>query len=147
MAKNASRPPSDELATLRPRPDPKLVALVSWAIAAVARKVYASEYAPWLHWAGTWEKGKRNPCACVDMGEWCFSHRDPGKDGGVGPAYHALGQIAWAAKEACYTTPQSGWLVVRYIGDARRAYGIGFPADGLALPSPSVAPPSHVGPA
>jgi hypothetical protein len=56
---------------------------------------------------------------------------------GVSPTFHALGQIAWAAKEACYETPQSTWLVLRYVSDAMIAFNIAFP-EGLALLSPQL---------
>lgn len=76
----------------------------------------------WLSWAASWAVGERSPGRCVDVGHECFSHKGD-------PVWHALGQLAWAAKEACYDTPKSGWLTVFYIADAMIAFGVAFPTD------------------
>jgi hypothetical protein len=102
-------------------PDPRFVYLLNFAIDAVTEKLHwRDEYAAWLGWAASWKDGDRSPQSCVDIANKCFANRGD-------PVRHALGQLAWAAKECCYSTEQSGWLVIRYIADAMIAFGIAFP--------------------
>lgn len=90
-----------------------------------------------LGWAASWKAGRRSPAACVNISHFCFKHKGWGIDGnGTDPVWHTLGQLAWGAKEACYNTPQSGWLTIRYIADAMVAFGIAFPDEGLAMLDP-----------
>ena len=100
--------------------DPRFVALMNLAIDSVAPRLSRKEYAEWLTWASSWKAGERSPQACVDIAHKCFAQKDD-------PAWHTLGQLAWAAKECCYTAPESGWLVIRYIADAMIAFGVAFP--------------------
>ena len=101
-------------------PNQRLVWFVDYAIDAVVDKLYPKEkYLVWLDFAEEWKNGNRSPARCVDAAHKCFEHK--------GPTWHTLGQLAWGAKEACYDTPQSGWLVVRYIADAMVAFGVAFP--------------------
>lgn len=104
-----------------PNPNPQLVALISYAIGQVSPRLsgmLAEDYAPWLLWAARWSSGERSPQACVDVAHKCFDDTSLG---------HTLGQLAWGAKEACYTTSNSPWLVMRYVADAMVAFGVAFP--------------------
>ncbi len=123
----STRSPARAFTTVKP--NPRLVRLVSYAIDEVAASLDEGEWSEWLAWASSWKAGQRQPQACVDISHRCF--RDRENDIG-----HCLGQIAWAAKEACYETTESGWLVIRYIADAMVAFGVAFPAEGLALLEP-----------
>lgn len=129
---------------LRINPNPRIVALLDYAIDEIMRRVsrlqnsaMRDEYGEWLDWAAAWRQGERSPQRCVDMAHQCFSHKGSGFDGKAAhPIWHSLGQIAWGAKEACYSAPTSGWLVIRYIADAMIAFGIKFPTKGLAALDP-----------
>lgn len=111
-------------------PDPRIVWLMDYAIDHITPRLQSPSmrevYAPWLKWAQRWRKGERSPAECVAIAEECFAND-----------LHSLGQLAWGAKEACYSTPTSGWLVIRYIADAMVAFGIAFPDE----PLPALAPP------
>src|SRR5262245_46618626 len=115
---------------LRISPNPKLVSLMDYAIdEMVARLHPKNEYGEWLAWAASWKSGERSPRACVDVAHRCFERKD-------NPLYQCPGQIAWGAKEACYDSSKSGWLVVRYISDAMLSFGVAFPNDGRATLDP-----------
>lgn len=116
-------------------PDPRTVALISYAVEQVESHLHQKEeYGEWLEWAASWKSGKHSPGTCVDAANLCFAHKGWGIDGkGTHPIWHTLGQLCWGAKEACYSTPKSGWLVIRYIADAMVAFGIAFPENGLRL--------------
>lgn len=107
-------------------PNPRLVWLLDFAITEAASRCSGGEYREWLAWASSWQRGQRSPAACVDIAHRCFEHKG-------NPVWHCLGQLAWAAKEACYSTPKSGWLVVNYISDAMLALGVAFPANAIGL--------------
>jgi hypothetical protein len=96
--------------------DTYFCSVVSAAIQAILQDGRISAPIDWLNWAYRWLEGVRSPAACVDV-----AHR----------VCSGLGQIAWAAKESCYDTPQSGWLVMRYIADAMLS--LGLPARELVL--------------
>jgi hypothetical protein len=116
----------------RINPNPKIVALINYAIAQVnARLSSREEFSLWLSWAKHWADGERSPASCVETAHRCFEHKGY-------PTWHCLGQLAWAAKESCYDTPKSGWLVVRYVADAMIAFGAAFPTDNTLLESPSI---------
>lgn len=129
---------------MRPNPNPRIVALLSYAIDEILPRLSTSFHkensGKWIEWATAWRAGHRSPQNCVDVAHWCFDQKGWGFDGqATDPVSQALGQLAWAAKEACYSTPTSGWLVIRYIADAMIAFGVAFPADGLkALGSPTM---------
>jgi hypothetical protein len=123
-------------------PNPRIVALLDYAIDQIVAQLawksarYESE---WFVWASEWKEGQRSPARCVDVAHKCFDHRGWGMDGkATDPVHHTLGQLAWGGKEACYSTPASGWLVIRYIADAMTAFGIAFPDEGV----PMLTPPS-----
>lgn len=135
---SAMRKPTErEIAAMTVNPNPRLVALMNYAISEVSSRLHhKQEYREWLDWAATWKDGQRSPQACVEISHRC----------GVGErkgslVWPTLGQLAWGAKEACYTTPTSGWLVIRYIADAMCAFGVAFPYDAAAL----LEPPGKVG--
>jgi hypothetical protein len=121
-------------APVRMAPDARLVTLVSHACEQVIPMVRSMDQAAgWTDWAERWIAGDRQPGMCVSVAHDCFeSHKRGYLAGG------ALGQLAWAAKEACYETPTSPWLVIRYVADAMIAFGIAYPdrVEGL-LPSPT----------
>lgn len=124
-------------------PNPKIVALLDYALDEVtARLSRKGEYAEWLAWAAEWKKGRRSPQACVDISHFCSDHPDHkgwGIDGrATDPVWHTLGQLAWGAKEACYSAPTSGWLVIRYIADAMTAFGVAYPNNAPALNPPTI---------
>ena len=96
--------------------------LVSWGVHAAASRVGDAQYDEWHDWARRWLDGERSPGACVAVASWCFEHRPRT------PVFQALGQLAWAGKEACYNTPASGWLAVRYVADAMIVFNVAFPA-------------------
>jgi hypothetical protein len=122
---------------MRPNPNPRIVALLDYALDEILPKLHKDEYAEWIGWAASWKAGRRTPQTCVDIGHFCFSHKGWGLDGNaIEPVWHCLGQLAWAAKEACYSTPASGWLVIRYIADAMIAFGIAFPIEKFAVLEP-----------
>jgi len=122
----------------RVNPNPRIVALLNYALDEVMAKLFRKdEYAEWLGWATSWKNGRRSPQACVDISHFCSSHKGWGMDkNGVDPIWHALGQLAWGAKEACYSAPTSGWLVIRYVADAMTTFGIAYPNNGSALIEP-----------
>jgi len=129
----------------RVNPNPRLVWFMNYAIDEVTTRLdKKGEYSEWLGWASSWKAGKRSPQACVDISHFCFDHPDHkgwGLDGkATNPIWHTLGQLAWGAKEACYDTPKSGWLVVRYIADAMVAFGVAFPDEGLPMLEPPLPP-------
>ena len=129
---------------MRPNPNPRIVALLSYAIDEILPRLstpfYKEHSGKWLEWAVAWQAGHRSPQNCVDVAHWCFAQKGRGLDGqATDPVSHALGQLAWGAKEACYNAPTSGWLVIRYIADAMVSFGVAFPADGLnALEPPTL---------
>lgn len=103
-------------------PDPRFVWLIDYAIDAVSSEIHDRKpYAAWFAWAADWRAGKRSPQACVDASHACRDIDDFGVSG-------SLAQIAWGAKEACYSAPKSGWLALRYVADAMIAFGVAFPA-------------------
>lgn len=131
---------------VRVNPNPRLVWLLNYAMDEIIHKLdKKDEYLEWLNWASAWKKGQRSPAECVRISHQCFDHKGWGVDGkSVGPIWHALGQIAWGAKEACYDVPQSGWLVVRYIADAMIAFGVAYPKDmTIFLEPPTIEAVSH----
>lgn len=122
---------------LRVSPNPRVVALLDYAIDEISPKVSKPEYAEWLAWAAMWRAGRHSPQACVDISHFCSSHKGWGIDGNsTTPIWHTLGQLAWGAKEACYSAPTSGWMVIRYIADAMVTFGIAFPDRGVAALEP-----------
>lgn len=129
-------PSREELESLRVNPNPRIVALLDFAIDEIAPRLSPKDrYADWLAWAARWRNGERRPQDCVDVAHHCF---DSGKDDSL-TMWHTLGQLAWGAKEACYSAPESGWLVIRYIADAMCAFGVAYPDRGiLALESPTI---------
>lgn len=128
-----------EMDHYRVNPNPRLVALLNFALAEVISKLHGPKYAAWIEWAQAWDNGERQPGRCVDIAHKCFAHKIPGLNGErIDPLWHTLGQLAWGAKEACYTTPTSGWLVIRYIADAMTAFGIAFPENLLLRLSPPI---------
>lgn len=122
----------------RINPNPRLVGLLNYAIDEVTDRLRnQAEYGEWLGWASSWKSGKRSPSACVEVANFCFEHKGWGLDGeAVAPVWHSLGQLAWGAKEACYSAPTSGWLVVRYIADAMAAFGVAFPDKQFVMLQP-----------
>lgn len=111
----------------RINPNPKLVWFINYAIDEVtARLSNKGEHGEWLAWASSWKEGRHSPATCVDIAHHCFKDKEDS-------VQHCLGQIAWGAKEACYNTPASGWLVIRYIADALIAFGVAFPNNELRL--------------
>jgi hypothetical protein len=124
---------------LRPNPDPRIVAMLDFAIEQIIPRLstpfHREHSGKWLEWAIDWRAGRRrSPQTCVDIARWCFDQKGWGIDGkSTDPVSHALGQLAWGAKESCYSTKQSAWLVIRYIADAMVAFGIAFPEKGMAL--------------
>lgn len=116
------RPTQAEIAAMTVNPNPRIVALMDYALGEVMTKIgHRDEYSDWLAWAASWRRGERDPQACVDASHHVT--RDCNED----MIAHALGQVAWGAKEACYQTKTSGWLVIRYIADAMCAFGVAFP--------------------
>ena len=115
---------------MRVNPDPRLESLINYALKAILPKLPGHEYDFWREWALQWIGGVRSPALCVEIGRQCFAKEEQ-------LVWHTLGQLAWGAKEACYRLPQSGWLVIRYIGDAMADFGISFP-DGPFLIGSSV---------
>lgn len=112
------------------QPDARLVALVSYACEQVDGRLdgmLRDSCADWIAWAQAWAAGQRSPGACVATAQECFARAKKG------PLYHTLGQLAWAAKEACYSTPTSPWLVIRYVADAMIAFGVAFPETTFGL--------------
>jgi hypothetical protein len=108
------------------KPDPRLVQLIDYAIEEITPHLTRKEYASWLEWADSWKRGERSPRSCVDAANRCFNQKEQ-------LVWHTLGQIAWGAKEACYSAPKSGWLVIRYVADAMVAFGVAFPEDPTRL--------------
>lgn len=116
---------------MRVNPNPRLVALMDFAIDEIVAKIrYQDEFAEWLAWAADWKSGKRAPQACVDI-----SHRCREGDRKNNLVWPTLAQLSWGAKEACYSAPTSGWLVVRYIADAMHNFGIAYPDRLLEPPT------------
>jgi len=129
------KPTPREIAAMTIKPNPRLVWLVSYAIDEVSSRLSdKQEYREWLDWASRWKEGHRVPQACVDISRLCGDHKDH-------LIWHTLSQLSWGAKEACYSTPTSGWLVIRYIADAMVAFGVAFPDQeiGTLLLPPSSA--------
>ena len=117
-------------AAITVNPNPRLVALMNYAIDEVTSRLrYREEYRDWLNWAAAWKDGQRSPQACVDISHRCSAQKND-------PVWHTLGQLAWGAKEACYSAPTSGWLVIRYIADAMCAFGVAFPDTAATLLEP-----------
>jgi hypothetical protein len=119
---------------IRINPNPNLVALMDYALDEILQRLPRDKkFDFWREWAAAWKAGERSPGKCV-----AISHKCPKQE----PIWHTLGQLAWGAKEACYSTPTGGWLVIRYIADAMADWGVAFP-DGplLALepPCPAIA--------
>jgi hypothetical protein len=116
---------------VRVNPNPRIVWLLNYALDEIILRLSGKdEYAIWFTWAASWKSGQRRPGACVSIAEECFDHKGWGLNGeGTDPVWHTLGQLAWGAKEACYDTPNSGWLVIRYIADAMVAFGVAFPQE------------------
>lgn len=113
-------------------PDARLVSLIDRALDEVLSRLYGdhfTKYAEWIAWARRWQGGEHSPQACVDASR-------SAKDDGIGKC---LGQLAWGAKEACYSTPKSGWLVIWYVADTMMFWGVAFPEGGqLLLPEASI---------
>jgi hypothetical protein len=130
---------------MRPNPNPRIVALLDYALNEISAKLRKAEYTKWFGWAESWKSGQRAPQACVNIAHFCFEHKAWGIDGkATDPVWHCLGQLAWAGKEACYSTPTSGWLVVRYIADAMTAFGIAFPEEKFAALEPPTTPDARL---
>jgi hypothetical protein len=126
------RPTEAQLAAMRVNPNPRLVALMDYALDQVVAKLrYQDEFREWLEWAADWKREQRSPQACVDISHHC---RERAKETGL--VWPSLAQLAWGAKEACYSAPTSGWLVIRYIADAMCAFGIAFPDKTAVLLEP-----------
>lgn len=134
----------EKLDAMRVNPNPRVVALLDYALDQIIPKLstpfYQEHSGKWLEWAAEWRAGQRSPGRCVAVSHWCFDHKGWGIGGQeTDPVSHCLGQLAWGAKEACYSTPTSGWLVIRYIADAMVAFGVAFPEEGLkALEPPTL---------
>jgi hypothetical protein len=128
----------EQRAAMTIAPNPRLVWFINFAIDEITARLHKKDdYDEWLSWAASWKEGRRSPAQCVRVAHECFRHKGWGIDGkGTDPVWHTLGQLAWGAKEACFSTPQSGWLVIRYIADAMVAFGVGFSEDGLPLLQP-----------
>lgn len=114
-------------------PNPRLVWFMDYAIdEAAARLRNRDEFKDWLAWSDSWKAGVRVPVSCVDVAQLCYARKGD-------MVWRALGQLAWAAKEACYSTRESGWLVIRYIADAMITFGVVFPGEDppvVALEAP-----------
>lgn len=109
------------------RPNPKLVALVTYACEHVAQRLLGQDaYAEWLAWELRWNNRTSNPGDCVAVAQGCFAHKS-------GLFFPTLGQLCWAGKEAFYSTDTGGWLVLRYVADAMATFAIAFPESGLPL--------------
>ena len=121
------------LDAMRVNPNPRLVALLNYAIDEVSARLHGAEYGDWLAWAASWKVGERVPGKCVDVANRCFAHKDQ-------LIWHTLGQLAWGGKEACYSTKTGGWLVIRYIADAMCAFGVAFPDKVAVLLEAPIAP-------
>lgn len=124
---NPSSPSSER--PVMPHSDSKLVAFVNYALEQVAARIGPQKTAAafWLAWSDEWLAGRRSPAQCVDVAHQCFAMSDDG------PLWHALGQLSWGAKEACYSEKNSAWLVIRYVADAMVAFGVAFPERGQFL--------------
>lgn len=117
-------------------PNPRIVWLMDYALDAIIPRLrgqIGNDFAPWIEWAKAWRAGQRSPQRCVDVAHECFARKDDD------PLAHTLGQLAWGAKEACYSSPTSGWLVIRYIADAMVAFGIAYPDDHSLMLGPPAA--------
>lgn len=116
------------IAELRVNPDPRLVRLIDMALTEVSAKLrHDAQFKEWIVWADEWLGGRHIPQRCVDVSHACDKHEEPF-------VWPSLAQLAWGAKEACYSTPKSGWLVIRYVAGAMVNFGVAFPKDGLLLP-------------
>lgn len=116
---------------IRIDPNPRLVALMDYALDEILQRLPRDEeYDFWREWAAEWKAGERSPQKCVNI-----SHRCPKQK----LVWHTLGQLAWGAKEACYSTPTGGWLVIRYIADAMADWGVNFPDSAI----PALEPPQE----
>lgn len=114
----------------RIQPDPKMVHLIDCAIDEVNGRISGRDgFSVWHEWAAEWKAGRHSPAACVEASHACSR-----------AGWEPLGQIAWAAKEACYSTATSPWLVIRYVADAMFAFGVKYP-DSARLLEPHVAEP------
>lgn len=124
------------------KPNPRIAGLLDYALDQIVEHLAWNKdnYEPdWFVWAAEWRGGNHSPGRCVDVAHKCFAHKGWGIDGrATDPVHHTLGQLAWGGKEACYSTPTSGWLVIRYIADAMTAFGIAPPDRAL----PAIDPPS-----
>ncbi len=126
------RPTEAQLAAMRVNPNPRLVAFINYAIDEVVAKLrYQDEFREWLDWAASWKYGERSPQACVDISHRCAKHARENP-----LVWPSLGQLAWGAKEACYSAPTSGWLVIRYIADAMHAFGVSYSDKAATLLEP-----------
>jgi len=113
------------LEEMRVNSNPRLVWMVDYAIEQIMPKLARKhEFPEWASWALTWKAGQRQPQRCVDIAHLCFDHHRENNGLSMG---HALGQIAWAAKEACYSNDRAGWYVMFYLADAMIAFGIAYP--------------------
>jgi hypothetical protein len=111
-------------------PNQRLVRLLNFALDGVIEKIcHQPKYEKWLKWASEWKSGQYSPQQCVDISHLCRDGRDKIDLMVWGP----LAQLAWAAKEACYSTPKGGWYVLFYIADAMIAFGVAFPDDTSLL--------------
>lgn len=127
-------PSQSEIDAMRVNPNPRLVWLMDYALGEVSTKLRGQvEFSEWLEWAQAWKDGQHSPQACVDISHQC--RKGERRDSIIWPT---LGQLSWGAKEACYSTPTSGWLVIRYIADAMHAFGVAFPDNA----APLIEPPS-----
>lgn len=114
---------------MQPNPDPRLVTMLDFAIDQVSARITSKkDYSDWLEWAAEWQTGRHAPQQCIDVAHRCF---DRAKKDQL-TMWHTLGQLAWGAKEACYSTKSSPWYVLFYIADAMIAYGIAFP-EGMTM--------------
>lgn len=124
-----------QIDAMTPNPNPRIVALMDYAIDQISPRLSNNEkYDEWIGWAARWRSGERSPADCVNVANVCFRRNE---DDPLA-MWHTLGQLAWGAKEACYSSPKSGWLTVRYIADAMVAFGATFPVDGAELEAPTI---------
>lgn len=139
------KPTQRELDAMRVNPNPRLVWLMNYALDEVVAKLHdQSEFREWLEWAAAWKDGQRSPQACVDISQHC---REQARLNGL--VWPTLAQLAWGAKEACYSAPTSGWLVIGCVADAMHAFGVAFPDKAATLLEPPTIvddQPQQIGP-